>query len=84
MFSVTSILLLRTNFYVFKRRVSVSNFIENNAVDIATGYGVDDRGIGVPVPVEARIFTSPRRPDRLWGGPPRLLLNGYRELFPWG
>jgi hypothetical protein len=40
-----------------------------------TGYGLDDRGIGVRVVVGARIFSSPRRPDRLWG-PPNLLYNG--------
>jgi hypothetical protein len=43
---------------------------------IATGYGLDDRGVGVRVPVGSRIFTSPRRPDRLWG-PPSLVSNGY-------
>jgi hypothetical protein len=31
----------------------------------------------VRVPVGSRIFTSPCRPDRLWG-PPNLLSNGYR------
>jgi hypothetical protein len=30
-----------------------------------------------------RIFSSPRRPDRLWG-PPNLLFNGYSGLFPRG
>jgi len=34
-----------------------------------------------------KIFSSPNRPDRLWG-PPSLLLNGYRgsflELRGWG
>jgi hypothetical protein len=50
---------------------------------IVTGYGLDDRGVGVPVPVGARIFSSPRRPHHHWG-PPSLLYNGYRGLFPLG
>jgi hypothetical protein len=48
---------------------------------IANIYELDDRGFGVQVPVGSRIFTSPYRPDRLWG-PPNLLPDGYRELFP--
>jgi hypothetical protein len=42
---------------------------------IATGYELDDRGIGVRVPIGSRIFSSPRRPNRLWGQP-NLLSNG--------
>jgi hypothetical protein len=37
----------------------------DRSVGIATGYGLDDRGVGVRVPVGSRVF-SPRRADRLW------------------
>jgi hypothetical protein len=37
--------------------------------------------VGVRVPAGSRIFTSPRRPDRLWGRT-NLLHDGYRGLFP--
>jgi hypothetical protein len=36
----------------------------DSALGIATGYGMNDRGVGVRVPVGARIFSSPRRLDR--------------------
>jgi hypothetical protein len=37
------------------------------AVGIATGYGLHDQEVGFRVQVGERIFTSPCRPDRLWG-----------------
>jgi hypothetical protein len=54
----------------------------DSVVGIATGYGLDDRGVGVWVLVWARIFISPCCPNRLWGLP-SLLSNGYRGPFPW-
>jgi hypothetical protein len=36
----------------------------HSAVGITTGYRLDDRGVGVRVPVGSRIFSSPCRPDR--------------------
>jgi hypothetical protein len=55
----------------------------DSAVGIATGYVLDDRGVEFRVPVRSRIFSYPRRLDRLWG-PLNLLTNGYRGLFPQG
>jgi hypothetical protein len=40
------------------------NSSRDSVIGIATGYGLDDRGVGVRVPVESRIFSSPRCPDR--------------------
>jgi hypothetical protein len=37
----------------------------DSVVGIATGYGLDDRGVGVRVPVGSRILSFPCHPDRL-------------------
>jgi hypothetical protein len=42
----------------------------DSVVGIETGYWLDGRGVGVRFPVRSRIFSSPRRPDRLWGRVP--------------
>jgi hypothetical protein len=65
-----------------QRLIFVRTILSTRA-GIATSYGLDDREVGVQVPVMVRIFTSPNRPNRLWG-PPNLLCNGYRGLFPRG
>jgi hypothetical protein len=48
---------------------------------IALGYGLDDGGLSPCRGCE--FFSSPPRPDELWGLP-SLLFSGYQELFPWG
>jgi hypothetical protein len=46
-----------------------------HAVGMAIGYGLDDLGVGVRVPIGSRILTSPCRPLS-------LVSNVYRWLLP--
>lgn len=50
----------------FKCNNNNNNHNENrdSVVGIACGYMLDDRGVGVRVPIKANIVSSPRRPDR--------------------
>jgi hypothetical protein len=75
-FELKPVLLQKeTTFFFFCYRQLMPGS-RDSVVGIPTGYGLDDRGVGVRVPVGSRIFSSPRRPDRLWG-PPNLLSKGY-------
>jgi hypothetical protein len=60
-----------------------TRIIAATGVSTATGYGLDDQGAGVRTLVVSTIFSSPRRPDRLWD-PPNLLSNAYRGFFAGG
>jgi hypothetical protein len=64
----------------FNLKLNGTTGSRDSSVGIETGYVLDDRGVGVQVPAGARVFSSPRCPDRFWG-PPSLLSNGYRGLF---
>jgi hypothetical protein len=55
----------------------------DSSVGIANGYGLDGQGVAVRVPVESRIFSSPRLPNQLWGSP-SLISNGYQGVVSTG
>jgi hypothetical protein len=63
--------LPNTNPYLYRR---------GSAVGLATGYGLNDRVIVVPL--GSRIVISPYRPYRFWS-PFNLLSNGYRRPPLW-
>jgi hypothetical protein len=54
----------------------------DSAVGITTDYGLDDQGVGVRVPVGARISTSPCRPYPVLGPtqPPIQCVRGAFTL----
>jgi hypothetical protein len=54
----------------------------DSSVGMESGYGLAGRGVCIRVSVEARVSSSSCR--RTGWGPPSLLSNGYRALFPGG
>jgi hypothetical protein len=50
------------NFLLNIENVSDPRRSRDSVVGIATSYGLDDRGVGVRVPVGSRIFSSPNCP----------------------
>jgi hypothetical protein len=49
---------------VFKTSdINMLSWSRDNVVGIASGYGLDDRGVGVRVPVGSRIFSTSSRPS---------------------
>jgi hypothetical protein len=52
--------------FPFRINYEITNLTDSwasrdSSVGIATGYGLDDRGVGARVPIGSRIFSSPRR-----------------------
>jgi hypothetical protein len=68
--------ILNLTFFHISRKFIFMKWSRDSAVGIPTGYGLDNREVGVPVLVGSRIFSSPCRPDR-FRGPHSLLSNGY-------
>jgi hypothetical protein len=48
----------------------------DSSVGIATGYGLDGRGVEVRVPIGARFLSCPRHPDQLSTLPPSQWIRG--------
>jgi hypothetical protein len=56
----------------------------DSAVGIATGYGLDDRWVGVRASAGARFFSSPHYPDRFSVNPASCPMGTGEGLFPEG
>jgi hypothetical protein len=52
----------------------------DSAAGTTTGYGLGNQRVGVQVPVESRISSSPCHPEEFWG-PSNLLSKVYGGSF---
>jgi hypothetical protein len=64
--------------YIYIYLVSMS---QDSAVGISSGYGLDDRGVGVRVPVGSRIFSKSSRPALGSTQPPIQWVRGTLSLW---
>jgi hypothetical protein len=68
---------------IFLKTITRFQFTVNgggdSAVGIATGYWLDSRRVRVSGAAGTRLFSSPRRPDRLWG-PSSLIQSVWGTL----
>jgi hypothetical protein len=66
----------RVDFILLHKEIKISR---DSPVGIATGYGLDDRGVGVRVPVGSRIFSMSSRPALGPTEPPIQWLTGVKR-----
>jgi hypothetical protein len=78
---------LKTQGNVLGRRLELTELYlttSSPCIAINAGLRAGRSGFSGTIPSGGwEFFSSPPRPERLWG-PPSLLSNGYQVLFPWG
>jgi hypothetical protein len=75
---------LRPGQVTLKWADSIMGYEDDDEDFIPRDFGLNTWMIGGSNPGRGwEFFSSPPRPDRLWG-PSSLLSNGYQGFFPWG
>jgi hypothetical protein len=60
--------------------MSIRYICESWSVVVSIVTRLRNKRFGVRIPVETRLFSSPKLPDRLWG-PPSFVFNDHRRSF---
>jgi hypothetical protein len=68
------------HFFLVLKKNSPLLLTLDSSVGIATGYGLEGRGVGVRVPVVSRLFSSPRRPEQPTQWVPGVYSPGVKRL----